>query len=67
MIALCAIVDVAKAKDVRDPWSMKPVQSRGCRAAGRAWGAVEWSWMHGRASWTKVREDALETMTVTLS
>uniref|UniRef100_A0A0D9ZHS5 Uncharacterized protein n=1 Tax=Oryza glumipatula TaxID=40148 RepID=A0A0D9ZHS5_9ORYZ len=43
MIALCAVVNVAKAKGAREPWLMKP------------------------ASWTKVREDALETKTVTQS
>uniref|UniRef100_A0A0E0B574 Uncharacterized protein n=1 Tax=Oryza glumipatula TaxID=40148 RepID=A0A0E0B574_9ORYZ len=49
MIALCAVVDVAKVKGAREPWSMKPCVDR---AAGCAWGAVEWSWTHRRASWT---------------
>uniref|UniRef100_A0A0D3FKC7 Uncharacterized protein n=1 Tax=Oryza barthii TaxID=65489 RepID=A0A0D3FKC7_9ORYZ len=33
MIALCAVVDVAKTKEPREPWSMKP--------------CVEASWTNG--------------------
>uniref|UniRef100_A0A0D3FUM4 Uncharacterized protein n=1 Tax=Oryza barthii TaxID=65489 RepID=A0A0D3FUM4_9ORYZ len=53
-------VDVVDVAEIEEPMMSS-------RAVGRAWGAVEWSWMHGRASWTKVREDVLETMTVTRS
>uniref|UniRef100_A0A0E0R957 Uncharacterized protein n=1 Tax=Oryza rufipogon TaxID=4529 RepID=A0A0E0R957_ORYRU len=49
MIALYAIVDVDKAKEPREPWSMKPCS--GCKRTGGHHGPM-------------VREDVLEMKTV---
>uniref|UniRef100_A0A0D9YGN3 Uncharacterized protein n=1 Tax=Oryza glumipatula TaxID=40148 RepID=A0A0D9YGN3_9ORYZ len=59
MIALCAVVDVAKAKSARELWSMKPRSQEADVESGRG--------RTGGASWTKVHEDALETKMVTQS